>query len=320
MKNARLLSLGFVFALVWGLPLSAQQLSLFTKYREAATILNPAALEADYLTSEGDYNLTIGLSIRQQWTNIENSPQTQTARLSYVLDNGGFATLTTGAYLVNDQTGPTGYSGAYGRIGVLLGRDPEYAGVSIGLTAGYVGYRVRGSEIVLRDPNDPLGGIDSGQGSPDVGLGIYGYTSAGDDHMFYGGLSAPQMLGLDVTFQNDNGMYDVNRLRHYYATAGWYWFTGSDSWLEVSSWVKYVENAPLNADINVRYQLPRAPYIGMGISTAGTFHFEAGVNVGQSDRSDTNFRIGYGYDYGFTSVGPNFGGTHELQVAVALAR
>jgi hypothetical protein len=102
--------------------------------------------------------------------------------------------------------------------------------------------------------------------------------------------------------------------------AGWYWFTGSDSYLEVSSWVKYVEGAPLNADINLRYQLPSAPYLGAGFSTASNFTFEAGINVGQSYNADTHFRIGYAYGYSFRSFGPSVGGTHEIQLAVALNR
>jgi len=319
MKYTRLLGLGCVLALLSGGTLLAQQLSLFTQYRENATILNPAAMESDYLTSDGAYNITIGANYRRQWIGLENAPETQSVRFSYINNRLSGATFTAGAYLLNDQTGPTGYTGAYGRVGTVLGRNPEYAGISIGLSAGYVGYRVRSSELVLRDENDPLSGVDQSQSHPDIGLGVYAYNYLGDDHMFYGGISIPQLLGFDLTYQNDNGEFNVQRLRHYYAMAGWYWFTGQDSYLEVSSWVKYVEAAPVNVDFSVRYQLPSAPYMGMGLSTAGNFHFEAGLNVGQSYNADTNFRIGNGFHYSFCSYGPSVDGTHELQVAVSLA-
>ena len=320
MKYARLLCLGFVFALTAGNTLSAQQLSLFTQYRENATIINPAALESDFLISEGDYNLTFGANYRRQWAGLENTPTTQVVRGSYVNNRLSGATFTAGGYVMNDVTGPTGFTGLYGRIGTIIGRNPEYAGISVALSAGFAGYRVKSSELVLRDPLDPLGGVDQGQSHPDLGFGIYGYNYVGNDHMLYGGVSVPQVLGMDLTFTNENGEFDVKRVRHYYGMAGWYWFTGSDSFLEVSSWVKYVEGAPFNADVSVRYQLPSAPYMGMGLSTAGNFHFEAGINVGQSYNADTNFRIGYGFDYSFSSFGPSVGGTHELQVAVSLAR
>jgi len=320
MKYTRLTGFGLVLAILSGGTLFAQQLSLFTQYRENATLLNPAALESDYLTSEGDYNMTIGANYRKQWAGLENTPETQSVRFSYINNRLSGATFTAGGYVLNDQTGPTGYTGVYGRVGTVIGRNPEYAGISVGLSLGYVGYRVNVSELVVRDQGDNLIGVDQGQSHPDVGFGVYAYNYLGNDHLFYGGVSVPQLLGFDITFQDDQGNFDVTRLRHYYGTAGWYWFTGQNSYLEVSTWVKHVEGAPLNADISARYQLPSAPYIGMGLSTAGIFHFEAGVNVGQSYNSDTNFRIGYSFDHSFQSYGPTVGGTHELQVAVSLAR
>lgn len=318
MNQARLSSLGLLLALACVSPLCAQQLSLFTQYRENATIINPAALESDFLTN--GYNITFGANYRRQWAGQENTPETQSVRMSYIKADSRSVALTAGGYLLNDQTGPTGYTGIYGRLGTVISQDPESGGISVGLSAGYVGYRVNSSELRLQTEGDPLAGVDQGQSHPDIGLGLFAYRYANDYNMFYGGISIPQLLGFDLTFQNDDGQFDVTRLRHYYGMAGWYWFTGQDSFLEVSSWVKYVEGAPLNADISVRYQLPSAPYMGMGISTAGNFHFEAGINVGQSYDAETNFRVGYGFDYSFSSFGPSVGGTHELQLAVSLFR
>jgi type IX secretion system PorP/SprF family membrane protein len=318
MKNARLFGLGLVLVFLSSGSLYAQQLSLFTQYREAATIINPAAMESDWLTY--GYNMTIGAGYRRQWANQENTPETQTIRFSYINPYKTGATITAGGHLINDQTGPTGYTGFYGRIGTVISQDPQSYGISVGLSAGYVGFRINSSELVVRDEGDPLTGVDQSQSHPDLGVGIFVYGLVNDDNMLYGGISVPQVLGFDLTYQNDNGEFDITRLRHYYGTAGWYWFTGSDSFLEVSSWVKYVEGAPLNADLSLRYQLPSAPYMGAGISTAGNFHFEAGLNIGQSFNADTNFRIGYGYDYSFSSFGPSVGGTHEIQLSVALNR
>lgn len=307
-----------LFLCLGGGYLPAQQLSLFTQYREAATMINPAAMESDWLAF--GYNMNFGAGYRRQWAGQENTPETQTLRFSYINPNSTGVTVTAGGYLLNDQTGPTGYTGFYGRIGTVIGRNPDEAGLSVGLSAGYVGYRVMGSELVLREENDVLFGVDQSQAHPDIGLGVFGYGYLNNDNMIYGGLSVPQLLGFDLTYENDNGDYQITRLRHYYGMLGWYWFTGDASYLEASSWVKYVEGAPLHADINLRYQMPTAPYLGAGLSTAGTFNFEAGINVGQSTDSDTNFRLGYSYGYSFTEVGPSFGGIHELQLSVALYR
>ena len=321
MKHSRLLRLGtaLVVALLAAAPLAyAQQLSLFTQYRENATLINPAAMESDFLSF--GYNMTVGGTVRRQWTGVQDPPQTQVVRFNWINSDSRGAALHAGGYLINDETGPTGFTGIYGRVGTVISRDPEDSGLSVGLSAGYVGYRVKLSELVVADGGDPIAGNDQSQSHPDVGFGVYYYKYANRDNLFYGGVSMPQLLGFDVTFQDENGMFSVERVRHYYGQAGWYLFTGEDSFLELSSWVKYVEGSPLNADISLRYQLPAAPFIGIGFSTAKTFHFEAGVNVGQSYGGDANFRLGYAYDYSFSSFGPSLGGTHELQVSVALDR
>ena len=296
----------------------AQQLSLFTQYRENATLLNPAAVEADFLTFE--YNMTGGINYRKQWAGIENSPETQSARFSYINSNLTGATIHAGGYVLNDQTGPTGYTGAYGRIGTVISQNPEDYGISVGLALGYVSYRVKVSELVLRDDGDALVGADRSQSHPDIGLGVYGYSYLNNNNLLYGGLSIPQLLGFDVTFEDENGDFSIARLRHYYANAGWYHFYSQESFLELSTWVKYVDGAPLNADLNLRYQLPTAPFIGLGFSTSKNIHFEAGLNIGQATGNDKNFRVGYGFDYSVSTFGPSVGGTHEIQLAVGIIR
>ncbi|MEM6771144.1 MAG: type IX secretion system membrane protein PorP/SprF, partial [Bacteroidota bacterium] len=82
MKNARLFGLGFLLVLMSAGSLSAQQLSLFTQYREAATMINPAAMESDWLTF--GYNMSFGANYRKQWVGQENSPETQSIRFSYI--------------------------------------------------------------------------------------------------------------------------------------------------------------------------------------------------------------------------------------------
>ncbi len=301
---------------------SAQQLSLFTQYRENMTLINPAAMESDFLSM--GYNLSVGANYRKQWAGISGSPTTQSLRFSYINKDLSGATFHGGAYVLNDQTGPTGYTGFYGRVGGVIGGDPEFAGLSLGVSAGFVQYRVDASQLTLRDPNDILGTMDQGQGHPDVGFGLFYYQTIDggglDGDMFYVGASVPQVLGFDLAFQDDNGDFAIQRVRHYYGQAGFYKFFYDDSFLEPSLWVKYVEGAPVNVDLNLRYQLPGVLWLGVGGSSAKNFHFEAGVNIGQSSGLDNNIKIGYGFDYNFSSFGPSVGSTHEFQVAFAFDR
>jgi len=317
MTSFRWLALGL--CLLTG-TLNAQQLSLFTQYRENATILNPAAMESDFLAY--GQNMTLGATYRSQWNGISGNPRTQAVRFSFLGDGSG-ASLLGGGYLMNDQTGPTGFTGIYARFGAVISGDPEYSGLAIALSGGLVQYRVNADEITLRDPNDVLGTASQTELFPDIGAGIYFYqmlNGSRDGDMFYAGLSVPQVAGIDLAFKNDNGEFAIQRVRHYYAMAGLYKFFRNDGFLEPSLWVKYVEGAPINADVNLRYQTPNSIWIGTGVSTAGNFHFEVGFNLGDNVGLDTNIKIGYGYDYSFSSFGPTAGNTHELQVAYSFDR
>lgn len=294
----------------------AQQLALFTQYRENATIINPAAVEGDFLAF--GQNLTVGASYRAQWTGLSGAPRTQTVRATYLNMDWSGVTLMAGGHLLNDQTGPTGLTGLYGRLAGVLTDDPEFGGFSIGLSAGIVQFRVNSSEIVLRQEGDVLGTVDQAQFFPDVGVGLFFYRmidgGAFDGDYFYLGASVPQAMGLDFTFQDENGDFFTQRLQHFYGQIGMYKFFGDDSFLEPSIWVKYVPNAPLNADINLRYQLPTSFWVGTGISTAGTYHLEAGFLLGENLGLDNTIRIGYGYDYTFSTIGPSVGSTHEINL------
>ncbi|NUO01573.1 MAG: PorP/SprF family type IX secretion system membrane protein [Saprospiraceae bacterium] len=295
----------------------AQQLSLFTQYRENATLVNPAAIEGDYFAY--GQNLTFGVSYRTQWVGLANGPRTQTLRGSYLNTEYSGVTLLAGGHLINDQTGPTGFTGFYGRIGGVVSGDPEYSGLSIALSAGLVQYRVDASDIRLRDPNDVIGEQDQAQLFPDVGLGLYYYQMVGDGNFFYTGVSVPQVIGLDLTFQDENGEFFTKRVQHFYGLLGFYKFFDNDSFLEPSIWVKYAPNAPINADINLRYQMPSSFWIGTGVSTGGNFHVDAGVIIGQNT-FDNTIRIGYGFDYSFSSFGPTAGSTHEINLTFSFEK
>ena len=296
---------------------SAQQLPLFTQYRENTGIINPAAVHHDFLLY--DHNLAFGASYRVQWSEFENAPRTQTIRGDFIYDDRGSFNFLAGGYLINDQTGPTGFTGLYGRFGGIISNDPEFGGISIGLSAGLVQYRVNTSEVRLRELGDVLSGDDQMQLFPDVGFGVYAYQYIYDgfleDSQVYGGISVPQVFGLNLKFENENGEFYTDRIQHFYGLLGMYKYFNDDSFLEPSVWFKYAPNVPVNIDFNLRYQMSTKFWLGTGLSTAGTAHVEAGFLLGENIGLDNNFRIGYGLDYSFSSFGPAVGSTHEINVS-----
>ena len=300
----------------------AQHLPLFTQYRDQIGILNPGAFSHTYLHNEDP--LSFGLSFRRQWVNLESAPVTQTLRGEYLYETGGAVNMVFGGHIVNDQTGPTGFTGAYGRVGALLTSDPYYGGLSLGFNFGLVQYRIKASELELRDLNDPVGMEDQSKLFPDIGVGIYYYKYLDrgflDDSHVYAGISIPQVIGLDLEFITETGSFSTQRIQHFYGLIGLYKYFRDDTFLEPSVWVKYAPGAPVNVDLNLRYQLSGNFWLGAGGSTAGTIHLETGVILGENYNLSNNFKIGYGFDYSFNTFGPEVGSTHEVNLSYSIGR
>ena len=141
-----------------------------------------------------------------------------------------------------------------------------------------------------------------------------------DGDNVYLGLSVPQVFGLDLTFTNGQGEYNLKRVPHYFALLGLYKYFSQDSFWEPSIWVKYADGVPLQIDFNSRFQWSRNFWLGAGASNNKTFHLETGFLLGDNIGWDKNIKIGYGYDHSFTSFGPFAGVTHEINVSVTMER
>ena len=300
----------------------AQQLPLFTQSQDYIGIINPAAISNNFLLH--DLPMSIGATYRRQWTGFENAPQTQTIRFDLINPNaGGKFKLLTGGHIMNDQTGPTGMTGVYGKIGAVLSEDPSSGGFSAALSAGVSQYRVDASKFRARDLNDVLTTGSQSKILPDVGLGLYYFKRLNggffDDDWVSGGVSVPQVFGLNLNYKTEKGEYNIQRIQHIYANASWIHFTDRDreTYLQPSVMFKYAPNAPLNADINLRYQFNPAFFLGLGSSTGGNFHAETGFNIGEDMGLAGMLRLGYSFDYAFSNFGPYAGSTHELNVVYA---
>lgn len=291
--------------------LSAQQLPLFSQYREYHSYINPASVNSDFLRAE--YNTSIGLSHRSQWIGQPGTPKTQLLRGEYIVPDGNWL---MGGTIINDQAGPVGLTGAYARIGGIVTDDIYSRGLVMGISAGAVQHRILGSRIQLLEQGDALDGIDQSRIIPDFGVGLYYYTTIGrNDNYIYGGVSLPQVLGLDLTYKTTLGQFEMHRVWHYYGVAGAYLFVGNSSYIEPSIWVRYVDGAPINVDMNIRFQADDIIWLGVGIGLNQSFNLEAGVLIGEKIGWDANeIKVGYSGGRSVHEFGPDFGFTHEINV------
>ena len=312
------ITLSLVFGLTMCNCILGQQLPMFTQTQDHISLLNPAAINNDFLLYE--QNMSASASYHRQWLGFENAPQTQTLRFDYINQNaGGNFKLLTGGHIINDQTGPTGTTGIYGKIGAVMSEDPTYGGFAAALSVGISQYRVDGSKFRARDLNDVLAVGSQSKVMPDVGLGVsyFKKMSGGgffDDDWFNAGLSVPQVLGINVAYKTDNGQYSIKRTQHIYAHGSWIHYTDSDreSFLQPSVIVRYAPNAPLNTDFNLRYQFNPAFYLGTGAATSGMYHAEMGVNLGENVGLLGALRIGYAFEYALSNFAAYTGSGHEI--------
>lgn len=295
--------------------LQAQQLPLFTQYREYNGIINPASINSDYFLD--DYHASFGASLRLQWMGVARNPKTPLIRGEYFhKSKKAYFHLLTGGWLLNDQTGPTSTTNFNARIAVLRSASPEKGGFCAGLSMGGGQFRLDATSIDFKDKSDIVDNISTLY--PDIGLGIYGYKALTDrNNYLYAGISIPQVFTPDLRFRNENGDFNLQRVRHYYGTIGFNQFLGDRSFWEASSWLKYVPNTPLQLDVNARYRFKGAFWLGLGYSTSKNLHTEMGYII---ETKHNALKIGYGYDNSFNSNASYFKNSHEINVSVLIGR
>lgn len=314
------LSLIFILLLLSSLPLASQHLPLYSAQNDHIGIVNPAGLNQDQMI-HGHFQ-TFGASFRRQWLQFENGPVTQFIRGDYIYHGGGSTGLIFGGHLINDKTGPTGFTGAYGRFGAFLSDDPYYGGIGLALHGGMVQYRINISDIRLRDIDDTLLGNDQSKLFPDLGAGVFAWKQISqgwlEDSHVYLGLSVPQLLGLDLAFENEADGFSLKRLQHFYATAGWYRPLQDERFIQLSSWAIYAPGAPVRVDLNARFQANEYFWVGAGGSSSGAAQLETGLVTFPGAGYAAKLRIGYLFEYSFQTFGPETGSSHQIQLVYAL--
>ena len=299
--------------------LSAQQIPLFTQYREYHTLINPAAVTSDFLTYE--YNMSAGLSYRKQFAGIPNGIENQSGQFNWLSLK---QKLLVSGFLLRDKTGPSSTVGGYGRIGYILSYDPRKSGFAFGLNIGALQYGIKVSDITFVDEGDVMATQNLTKVYPDVGFGAFYYTSLGggwEGDKIYAGVSVPQMFGLDLNLRDaSDNEFRMTRIQHFYAHIGLLKYINENSFIEPSVWVKYVPGAPVNVDCNFRVQLSQILFLGAGYATSKDLHLEVGLQLGDILGMENKLlRLGYGFDRYFSQIGPVFGATHEINLVYSFS-
>lgn len=282
--------------------INAQQLPIFSQNQDGNYFTNASTLTEDF--RKYDNPTTVGLSYRHQWVKLEDAPRTIMANFNHFNED---LNLILGANLIQDQTGPTSFTGVSlsGGYAVQFTRDWQLA---VALSVGVAQYRIKAAELNFLEEGD-IAQANQSQIAPDLGMSATLYY----DKKYFFGISVPQILGFKLDYTTDNNDFELQRIRHYYANGGAL-FEFDEGWLEAAGFARFIPNIPVNYGANIRYEFQEVFWVGVGGSSAKSGTMEGGV-IFDLGSQYSKARLGYAFTNYFAGYSPNFGTIHDIKVS-----
>lgn len=278
----------------------AQQEVMVSQYMFNGLFLNPA-----YAGSHGYTTST--LLHRSQWMQVEGAPRTSMAAIDGSLMNG---TMGLGFTIVHDQIGVSRDLDMAGHYAYHL-RVGETSKLAFGLRAGLSMYSASLSDLRYWDANDQVYQSNiSNELVGKFGFGMYFYDATG-----YVGISVPTIYAADgsITMQVGDAL-DHYFTQHFYLHAGKIFPLGELFDIKPSTLIKYMPNAPVEADVNCNLLYKERVWFGLGYRTGDAL-------VGMVEYQITpQMRVGYAYDMTTSRLRDYSSGSHEVMLGIDFGR
>ena len=275
------------------LSLKAQPALQSSLYMYNRMIFNPG-----YAGSEDV--IPLSFQTRQQWVGFDDSP-----RYQYVSCNSYLPLqMGTGIVLFNETTGPTRITG----INTALSRHFSYTSdskhwFSFGLSMQLYQNFYDEAKLNTGVPEDPvLNGEVHQSLAVDASTGIYFYS-----FNYFAGFSVTNL------FESKADLFDVNRNfnnpqnRGYYLMGGYSFVISPIFSIEPNVLLKYVSNAPFQADLGTVLKYKNTIWIGINGRT--NMDMIASVGFAQSV-----FELAYSYDMNLNNIKKYSDGSHEIML------
>lgn len=306
----RIMQIGLISVFVLGMGFSLKaQLPRFAQYRAYRSLINPAALESQYLQYDRYYNLTTHLSYRNEGAfTRQDAPSTRLAKVNWIPEIGNQFRLLLGGFVFTDQFGPTQFTSAGFRIG-SFSYNSDLGNLSIGFNLGLNQYRLKLTADQFQSTADIVLNNNVQQSYLNLGAGIF-YSKRAGKNDWYAGISVPRLFELDRTSLNEEGTFNRVFRPQWYGMLGAHLYTGQRSFLEPSILLLrqseqdlFFEKEILQANFNLRYHMEEAPvWLGFGASTGELFLIEFGIDLNTFNKDIHAFRFGLGYTFNNGSV------------------
>jgi type IX secretion system PorP/SprF family membrane protein len=293
--------------------LFSQQLPDRSAFTEMAFVWNPA------MTAAYDY-WEVSANYRQQWLGFDNAPRTAVIAAQYPFEK---ANMSIGGYFMHDRIQPLNVSTI--ALTYAYKFEPglaDYDRAIIGAAVNGSQYLVDALEIVVNDPDDalvPLG--ESTDMSFNAGVGFFYTSYAGtrrrsydSKSSFFFGVAANQVFPSDLVVKEGNRFANWKRAIHGNALIGAR-LVNDRFFIEPSAWVNYSTQNNLNANVNVKMEMPESFWTAVTYSTNQTLALQVGlITKGGFSRSDF-WRIGALGSYNVGNFGNYRGVGFEVNVA-----
>lgn len=273
----------------------SQQIALSSQYMFNEFAFNPAVA--------GTKNFApLTFSFRRQWMGMKEAPVTQNLSFhSFIGKNTG-----SGVQLYNDVAGPTRRTGLSGTFSYSF-QTSDKTRLSLGLSASVTQFMMDRDRMNTEIPNDiAVLNNTSSQLIPDFNFGAYWY---GERHFL--GMSGYNLM------QTDNDLYDLTTVvtntldRTMFVHGGYAFPVGSSFAIEPSAMLRYMFNAPMSFDANLRFILKDAYWIGGSYRNQDAVSIMVGADLGVLE-------LGYSYDFGISNLATYNSGSHEVFLTAKL--
>lgn len=274
-----------------------QQDPMLSQYMFNGLYLNPAyAGSHDYWSST--------LSYRTQWVGaeFEGAPETAIAAVDGPIRGQN---MGLGVLFFHDRIGVVQQNCAQVSYAYQLVFKNK-SRLALGVSGGFAQFNANLSDLLVWDGNDKVYASNTSLFVPKAGVGVYYYGKR-----FYAGAAIPTL----IAYQEDNNFaLDVSESsfirRHYTFTTGVVLDAGKVVKFKPSVLLKYVENAPFQADLNLSAVFKEMFWIGASYRTN-----DAVVGIVEFQTKGL-FRFGYSYDFTVSELRNYQNGSHEIMVGI----
>ena len=274
----------------------AQQLPQFTSYQLSPFLYNPAFAGVDGTTQ-------LNAVIRSQWSGIREAPQTDVISGYGLLRN---EKMGLGATAFKDV------AGADSRRGITLSyayhlRVKNDMSLSLGLSAGFLQYRLDHTIINPYDDSDPV--FNSPILSSVVPTATFGAYLYADN--FYASVALPQLLSSTFTLKdeyNDNSLIEGGLTNHIFVGSGYIKDINDAFTIEPSLLLMLSSPAPASVEL-----MTKLTYKDL-LWTALSYRFNDAVCMYIGIDIDKRFYVAYAHDFVASELSTVTSGTNEFKL------